>query len=161
MTFQANPSRRDWMTADGGFLPIRLGMLLSPAYQARTRPLASILERLEIEHLRHGGAQNGGLCVSYSQFAEYGVSRRTVRPALLLGVALGLLEVIQIQEVVGDIRPDNMYRLTYVPERGKRAPTDEWRSVTAAAASKAVDDFKARTTPKKGGDTADDDWKAA
>ena len=161
MTYQANPSRREWMTADGGFLPLRLGMLLSPAYQARTRPLALILERLEIEHLRHGGKHNGGLCVSYRQFEEYGVSPRTIRPSLSLGEALGLMQVIQIQEVAGDIRPENMYRLTYVPERDKKAPTDEWRYVTADQIAKAVEEFRARTTTKKGQTEAETDFKAA
>src|SRR5687768_13221199 len=94
--------------------PVRL--VLSPAWQHRPRPLCRVLERLEVEHMRHGGKENGQLCVSFDQLVEYGVSRRVIRPAIDAGVQLGLLVVRQSDELVRNVRAPNQYRLTYVPE---------------------------------------------
>ena len=95
-------------------------------------PLMRILERLEIEHVRHAGQENGHLYVSYSQFVEAGLSRKAIKENLEIGELLGLLEVIINDQWVGYIRQPNTYRLTYLPAKGRRAPTDEWLNVTSA-----------------------------
>ncbi|MBX3571073.1 MAG: hypothetical protein KF694_01850 [Mesorhizobium sp.] len=133
-------SKRSWLTA---FVPHRLELLLSPAWQRAPRPLRTILERLEIEHLRHGGQENGFLFVSYQQIVAAGVSRRSIKSACQLGEKLGLLEVVQDGELTGDLRPPNRYRLTYVPAKGAAAPTDEWKSITKERAMTIVAAFKA------------------
>jgi len=133
-----NPMRQSWLNE--AFIGHRLRLIMSPAWQHRPRPLCRVLERLEIEHMRHGGQENGRLCVSYGQFVQYGVSRRSVGPALAAGVALGLIEIRQLEELQANLRAPNEYRLTYVPEKDRRAPTDEWATVTeeeAIAAEKA------------------------
>jgi len=131
--------KRRWLTA---FVPRRLEFYLSPAWSLAPRPLKTIIERLEVEHLRHGGYRNGELFVSYSQFVEAGVSRRTVRPALELGERLGLLEVFRDENPSGDIRPENRYRLTYVPAMNRKTPTDEWMSITGDQAEALVSEFR-------------------
>jgi len=124
-----NPSRRGWMNEDGGgWVAHRLSLLTSPAWQRRPRPLVKIMDRLEIEHLRHAGNENGNLCVSYDQFVAFGVSRKAIKPALELGEALGLLEIVRVENWEGSHRPPNLFRLCYLPAKGKKAPTDEWRS---------------------------------
>ncbi len=131
--------RRSWLDdTEGGWVPHRLRLLISPAWRHRPKPLARILERLEIEHLKHGGAENGYLVVTYAQFIAHGVSRKAIRGALSAGVALGLLEVIQTVEWIGELRPPNQYRITYLPAKDRRAPTDEWASVSEEAAKSAV-----------------------
>jgi hypothetical protein len=70
------------------------------------------------------------LFVSYSQFVQAGISRKSVRRTEQLGIDLGLLDVIYA-EGSGDIRSPNPYRLTYVPAQGKAAPSDEWKSVNS------------------------------
>lgn len=132
--------KRAWLTA---FVPHRLELLLSPAWRLAPRPLRNLLERLEIEHLRHGGFKNGELYVGYSAFVEHGISRRSIKPVLTLGKSLGLLEVIYTEVSSGDVRPPNAYRLTYVPAKGKSGPSDEWKTVTADRAKSLVDGFKA------------------
>ena len=118
-------------------------MMLSPAWQHAPRPLRRILERLEIEHLRHGAQNNGELFVSFGQFVEYGVSRRSIRPTLELGEALGLLQVTRPHENISDIRPPNAYRLTYVEAKGSAAaPTDEWKSVNIERTLSLIGRFK-------------------
>ncbi|WP_245445052.1 hypothetical protein [Pseudaminobacter soli (ex Li et al. 2025)] len=124
-------------------MPHRLELLISPAWRAAPRPLRNVLERLEIEHLRHGGFNNGELYVSYLQFVEFGVSKRSIKPTLELGQKLGLLEVIQEAENhLNDIRAANAYRLTYVPAKGKSGPTDEWKAITEARAQVLLEAYR-------------------
>lgn len=132
--------KRKWLSC---FIAHRLELLISPAWRAAPRPLRNILERIEIEHLRHGTMANGELYVSYLQLVEFGVSKRSIKPALELGQKLGLLEVIQEAEYnLSDIRAANAYRLTYVPAKGKAAPSDEWKNITEDRAKALLDAYK-------------------
>ncbi|ODT22156.1 MAG: hypothetical protein ABS35_15485 [Kaistia sp. SCN 65-12] len=133
--------RRKWLNC---FVPHRLEMLLSPAWQSAPRPLRRMIERLEIEHLRHGGLKNGELFVSFNQFVEFGISRRSIKPAQTLGKALGLLDVVQDHNLAqGSIRAPNAYRLTYVPAAGATSPSDDWRGLTKARVESLISAFKA------------------
>jgi hypothetical protein len=96
-----------------------------------------LLERLEIEHLRHGGMNNGELYVAYSQFVAANISRRKIGSTLDLGVQLGLIEVTRPQEHTGDLRAPNAYRLTYLPAKSAH-PTDDWKRVTEERAAALV-----------------------
>lgn len=132
--------KRKWLSC---FMPHRLELLISPAWRSAPRPLRNILERIEIEHLRHGGFNNGELYVSYLQFVEFGISKRSIKAALELGQKLGLLEVIQEAENhLSDIRAANAYRLTYVPAKGKAAPTDEWKLITEDRAKALLEAYR-------------------
>lgn len=157
---QKNPMRQSWL-GEGeteGWVAHRLELLLSPAWRARPIPLCRILERLEVEHMRHAGKENGGLCVSYAQFVASGVSRRAIRPAIAAGERLGLLCVTvagdgvrpaRAKATADHIEPPNVYRLTYLPERGKRAPSDEWAGITDDLAEAAVSEFRNSTGKQK------------
>jgi hypothetical protein len=137
-----NPSRDKWLS---NFVPHRLEMLVSPAWQAAPFPLYRMLMRLEVEHLRHGGYENGNLFVSFAQFQQCGVSRRQIKALLDLGCALKLIEVVQDAEMSRwDIRPPNAYRLTYLPAKGKKAPTDDWKSINQARADAALAGYRER-----------------
>ncbi len=143
MPHQKNPMRRTWLKdTDGGWIAHRLELKVSPSWRHRPVPLIRILERIEVEHLRHAGKQNGQLTVAYEQLVACGVSRRVIAPALECGVRLGLIEVRQTHEMVSNIKSPNLYRLTYVPETDRRAPTDEWARVTEEAAKAAAEHFR-------------------
>jgi hypothetical protein len=136
--------KRAWLTA---FIPHRLELLLSPSWQLSPRSLKRVLERLEIEHLRHGGYKNGELYVSFNQFVECGISRRSISPVLKLGEELGLLETVRNSEMVqSDIRAPNAYRLTYVPAVDKKTPSDEWRRLSKESVESIVARFKSTET---------------
>ena len=139
-----NPARRGYLD-DTAWVPHRLDMMASPAWRSRPRPLAKMIERLEIEHMRHGGKENGNLVVTYDQFEAYGVSRRAICQMIEAGQALGIIEVIKPENWYGDVRPPNVYRLTYIPAKGKRAPTDEWNSITQEQAEIIVEKAKIST----------------
>lgn len=132
--------KRSWLKS---FVPHRLELYLSPAWKAAPRPLKAMLERLEIEHLRHGGFQNGELFVGYTAFVEHGISRKSIRRTQQLGVDLGLMAVTQSTVAGADLRPPNSYRLTYVPAKGKDQPTDEWKTVTDEHAKRLLDRYRA------------------
>lgn len=131
--------KRAWLTS---WVPHRLELYLSPSWRLAPVPLRRGLERLEIEHLRHGGQNNGDLNVGFGQFEKAGISRRSITPMLELGATLGLIETIRPVDPLGDIRGANAYRLTYLPAKGQSAPTDEWKRVDEAKAEQAVEVFR-------------------
>lgn len=146
-----NPMRRSWLDdTQGGWIAHRLVLVTSAAWRERPKPLANILDRLEIEHMRHAGKENGHLFVSYEQFVAAGVSRKVIRAAEEAGVALGLLRVELSETILGNIRGATRYGLTYVPEKGKRAPTDEWLDVTQEKADSIVAAFQRVAAQKRG-----------
>ncbi|WP_292196082.1 hypothetical protein [Mesorhizobium sp.] len=130
--------KRAWLTA---WVPHRLELFISPSWQLAPVPLRRMLERLEIEHMRHGGMNNGHLFVSFGQFEEANISRRKITALQALGTSLGLMETVRSEEPSGDLRAPNSYRLTYVPAKGSSAPTDEWRRVDRDKATALVDGF--------------------
>ena len=77
-------------TINGPFVPHCAAMLKSPAWFALRLCARRVLDRLEIEHLNHGGKENGQLRVSYEQFEALGIHKRHLRRALhdlmLLGI---------------------------------------------------------------------------
>jgi hypothetical protein len=119
-----------------------LQLVQSPAWMIRPPALVRILDRLEIEHMRHAGSYDY-LYVSYGQFVQHGVSRKSIRRALQLGKELGLLEIGQQSELYGGtLRPPNQYRLSYLPRNGE-PPPDKWKQVTDKMARQALDQYTA------------------
>lgn len=139
-------------TIQGPFVPHRLALMESHAWKARTVPLMRVLERLETEHMRHAGSSNGQLYVSYGQFQQAGISRKTINAALKLGVDLGLLKIrsgswTSRVSQAGVLRPPQAYRLTYLPT-SSAAPTDEWKHVTSSNAQAALAQYRKATAKK-------------
>lgn len=142
--------KRRWLTC---WVPHRLEMLISPAWRARPIAVNRIIDRLEEEHLRHGGLNNGELYVSYAQFQQAGVSRRVVKAALECGRDLGFIQIRQEGEGRGDVRPPNAYRLTFLPA-GKSVPTDDWKSIGEDRAAAIAARFRTATGASR---TSNDD----
>jgi hypothetical protein len=111
------------------FVPHMLAMLESPAYRVLSRAARMVLDRIEIEHMRHGGAENGHLPVTYDDFVKYGIHRHAIAPATRELVALGFVEITQRGRAGNrEFRLPSKYRLTY--RNAKGAPGDgthEWR----------------------------------
>jgi hypothetical protein len=111
----------------------RIDMLRSPAWRALSLSARRILDRLEIEHASHGGAENGRLPVTYEQFHQYGIHRHAIAPAIREAIALGFIEVTQRGRAGNaEFRKPNYFRLTYF--HTKDPPTDEWMRITEEAA---------------------------
>jgi hypothetical protein len=122
----ARPKRRG--AIDGPFVPHRKDMLESAAFRALSFPARQVLDRLELEHMNHGGQENGALIVTHDQFEAYGVRRASVSKAIAELENRGFVEVTKRgRGGNADFRAPNTYRLTYLPV-GSQPPTDDWRS---------------------------------
>jgi hypothetical protein len=90
-----------------------------------------ILDRIELEHMRHAGTGNGQLVVSYSQFEEWDIRRQSIPLGIRQTVALGFLQVPRKgYRTTAGFKAPSLYRLTYVFNADARTggiPTNEWR----------------------------------
>jgi hypothetical protein len=86
-----------------------------------------ILDRLMLEHMAHGGAENGKLRVSHRQFIKCGVTKNQVA-ASIRGLQERRLICVAVAETDGTIRGYYMYRLTFLPANYQK-PTNEWRTI--------------------------------
>ena len=98
----------------GQFAPRPIPMLESPAYRVLSLSAHKVLSRLEIEHVQHGGRDNGKLPCTYQHFEEYGVYVNAIGAAIRELEALGFVEVTH-RGVGGNAneRTPSLYRLTY------------------------------------------------
>lgn len=105
-------------------------MLESAAMRVLSQAAIRVMHRIEIEHMAHGGAENGRLIVTYDQFEEYGVYCHAISPALRELVALGFLEVTE-KGCGGNEnhKRANRFRLTYVNMKSREQPTHEWQRI--------------------------------
>jgi hypothetical protein len=110
--------------ANPAFIMTRLVMLDSVAYWALKPIERTILSVIEIEHMRHGGVENGRLIVTRRQFEKRGIPLKAIAPGLRALEALGFIEITERGAAgVGDHVQAHHFRLTYVQPN----PTDEWR----------------------------------
>ena len=115
-------------------MPRTLEMYRSLAWQHLPDKARRVLARLELEHLEHGGAQNGKLICTYNDFAADGLRRASVSLAIRQCVALGFVTITRRgKRSIAEYRTPTKYRLTYVLDRyadgEKREPTHEWRRI--------------------------------
>lgn len=94
-------------------------MLESYAYRVLSLSARRLLDRIELENMYHGGAENGQLPVTYEDFENYGIDRGSIAPAMREAVALGFLEIRE-PGCAGnrEHRSPNKFRLTYLPAHG-------------------------------------------
>jgi len=73
------------------------------------------LERIELEHLEHGGMENGKLPVTYADFEKWGVRRDSIAGAIRTLEGLGLIEITR-HGYAGAVekRAPSLYRLTFL-----------------------------------------------
>ena len=121
--------RRRNKTIDTPFVPHRIEMLESPAYRALSRGGHRILARLEIEHLKHAGYENGKLPVTFGNFEKYGMDSHSIAPAQREVQALGFAEITERgRPSKSDFgRHPHYWRLTYLHGAYGEEPTHEWK----------------------------------
>lgn len=113
-------------------------MIESPAYRVLSLAARRVLDRIEIEHGRHAGLENGRLVVTFQDFEDYGVDRHAIAPAINECVTLGFIEITQKgRSGNGEYRKPNMFRLTYLPVPPMKA-TDEWSRATTIEEAKSL-----------------------
>src|SRR5271167_4409548 len=89
----------------GQFVSRPKQLVESPSMRVLSLAGHQLLMRIEVEHLSHGGAENGRLPVTYLQFEEWGVRRHSVAGAIRELVALGIIEITRHgYSGAGDVR---------------------------------------------------------
>lgn len=114
----------------------QLDLLQSPAWRGRSINCIRLIEFLLIEHMGHGGMENGRLAAPYNHLVAFGITRRLIPGAISEAEERGLIDVDRGGRrgtVYNDV---SRYRLTFYATRTKDAgtgwwtwiaPTDEWR----------------------------------
>jgi len=115
---------------EGQFIAYPREMIESPAWRALSFQARKILNRLEIEHCAHGGAENGRLPCRYVDFEQYGCRRKGISQGLIEIEALGFAKTITLGTRAYSNVPGkaSTFLLTYVatPEG---APTHDWKKI--------------------------------
>jgi hypothetical protein len=120
--------------ANPAFIMTRLVMLDSDAYWALKPIERTVLAVIEIEHMRHGGVENGRLIVTRRQFEKRGIPKDAIAPSIRALAALGFIELDRGAAGIGDLAQAHRFRLTYVQPH----PTDEWSKFHDPVMARAV-----------------------
>ena len=132
---QANRPPQDtswcWLTAE---------MLESPAWRALTGNAMKVVLRIALEHLKHGGVENGLLPVVYRDFVRWGVRRNAIREAIVVAINLGWIDKTSTGEVPwhGDIRRPSTFALTWLPRHNGTLASNRWTRIKSDAHAKAL-----------------------
>jgi hypothetical protein len=138
------------------FSPRRIDLLSSPAWRALSLSARRVIDRISIELMHHGGADNGRLPVTYDDFEKYGIHRHSIAPAIREAAALGLVEItVEGRAGNAEWRRPHLFRLTFArSDKDRNDGTHEWKNIReenapliAAAARKSG---KAKKNPSVG-----------
>jgi hypothetical protein len=136
----------------GQFAWQSIDALESPAYRTLSLSGHRVLARIQIEHARHGGRENGRLTVTFKDFEDYGIHRHAIAPAIREAEALGFVRITQLGRAGnGEFRIPNKFALTHLPtENGQVAATDDWRRIKTLEEAIAIAEA-ARKAPARFG----------
>jgi hypothetical protein len=103
----------------------------------------TVISRIEYEHLKHGGKDNGRLPVTYEDFAEFGLSTEAAVRGVLFAEGLGFISVTVATEIKSNIRPPNLYSLGWLPLCDMTPAARTWQKFkTVEEAQQVVDRIK-------------------
>ena len=121
----------------GQFTALLTEMLESPAWCVLSLSARRVLDRVAIELRHHGGHEGDGLCVTYSDFEEYGMDRHAIAPAIREVVALGFLRITREGRAGNcEFRRSTLYKSTYL-NTVDGEPTHDWRQITSLKQAQA------------------------
>ncbi len=127
----------------GQFVSHPRQLIESPAMRVLRLAERRVLERIEIEHMDHGGAENGKLPVTYADFAKWGVRPDSIARSIRALEALGLIEIVRHGYAgAAEKRAPSLYRLTYLTawNAGKtdETGTHEYRRIKTIEEAEAI-----------------------
>ena len=126
-------------------------LLASPAWKAQRINGRRLIDFLEIEHMAHAGLENGNLLAPYDQLVKHGLTRRFICETIDRAEFCGLIRVNHGGRWVGTNQP-SIYRLTFLFNSDRHAPTDEWKRVSKKSIRKYDEvmrqKIKSRSTPR-------------
>ena len=127
---------------EGAYVRLPLYLLQSPAFRGLSIPARGCLDFLCIEHLTHGGAENGNLMAPYRQLEASGVRKDSIREGLHMLESFGLIERTQYGGRQGGKANASRYGLGWLPFRGEPEPRDRFRKITAEQVSGYLGELK-------------------
>jgi hypothetical protein len=99
----------------GQFIARPRQLIDSPVLWVLSLAAHRALIRIELEHMAHGGSENGKLPVTYKDLERCGIHPNAIAPALRELEALGIIETTRRgYGGAAEVREPSLYRLTYV-----------------------------------------------
>lgn len=141
-------ARKKWKL-EGAFAPLPLYLLQSPTYRALTISARRVLDFLMVEHLTHGGADNGNLLAPYAQLEAFGVRKDSILESLEMLERFGLIERTFYGGRQGGRPNATLYGLGWVPLLDEAEPRERFRSITAEQVDRYVADLKEARAKKR------------
>lgn len=117
---QGPPKGKPWVW-------VSLDLMGSDGWRSLTISGRRLLDFLMIEHMQHGGKENGGLLAPRRQLEAFGISSHLVSEAIAEVEKLGFVDVKR-----GEGRRPSTYALTWLPTGDGAEPSNRWRSVATA-----------------------------
>jgi hypothetical protein len=126
------------------FVMLPRELLRSDAWRSQGINTRRFIDFLMLEHLAHGGAENGKLKAPYRQLEAFGVGARYCADAIRGAEDLGLADCCR-----GGLRVATTCTLTWLPLHDGATATNRWRSYRNPEL-KPLSTPKSRTLPLKG-----------
>ena len=135
----------------GQFAARLIEMLESPAYRVLSLSAHRVLSRIEIEWAHHGGQDNGQLPVTFDNFADYGVHRASIGPALAELEALGFIMITEKGKKAraADYRRPNKFLLTSRPVSKGADQLPKWKRFKTMEEAEAAAESARRISGEK------------
>ncbi|WP_157861973.1 hypothetical protein [Methylobacterium sp. Leaf361] len=110
-------------------------ILESFAWRALSGGAQKVVCRVALEHMLHGGSQNGDLPVPWSDFETYGIGSASVLPALEEAIAVGLIQRTDPgHKAWGGFKGRAArYRLCWLPTHDGHPAVESWRRFESLA----------------------------
>jgi hypothetical protein len=132
-----------------GFIWVTKEMLCRPNWYKLSVNARRVVERVCIEHLAHGGTENGRLIVTHHDLRAYGISPRHIADAIREAEAFGWIDVRRGERIAGKPKPSTM-ALTWQPLAEPKQPAnDRWRKVTIVEIAAYAATVKTRRKAQK------------
>lgn len=141
-------ARKKWKL-EGAFAPLPLYLLQSPAYRALTISARRVLDFLMVEHLTHGGAENGALFAPYAQLEAFGVRKDSILEALHMLETFGLIERTFYGGRQGGRPNATRYGLGWIPLMDEAEPRERFRKITVEQVGGYLADLKVLRAQKR------------
>jgi hypothetical protein len=104
------------------FVMLPRSLLQSAAWRSQSIHARRLIDFLMLEHMSHGGRQNGFLVAPRRQLESFGIHEHFVSTAIAEAESVGLIDCIR-----GKGRAPSRYTLTWLPRADGAEPTDRWR----------------------------------
>jgi len=128
-----------WLTRD---------LIESPSWCLRSINTVRFIDFLLVDHMNHGGNENGALMATYDQLVIWGLTRSEIRYAIDEAEFLGLLQCGRGGRWAGTNQP-SIFRLTFLHDRENYPPTNEWKHKSEEAIREWKNDQADRRKARK------------